>query len=146
MKVHKFLSYIFFLILSLYTSKGNNIDINPTKIDVIVEKDSTNKPMLLVPPMPSFKGDLQKWLRKNIRHPEAADTIEGRVIVNFLVQKDGRISDIKILKGLHPLLDAEAIRLIRSMPRWNPALDIWTLKPKDERFTIAVVFKKRDKK
>ena len=102
--------------------------------------------MLLVPPMPSFKGDLQKWLRKNIRHPETADTIEGRVIVNFLVQKDGRISDIKILKGLHPLLDAEAIRLIRSMPRWNPALDIWTLKPKDERFTIAVVFKKRDKK
>ena len=55
-------------------------------------------------------------------------------------------SCIKILKGLHPLLDAEAIRLIRSMPRWNPALDIWTLKPKDERFTIAVVFKKRDKK
>jgi len=43
-------------------------------------------------------------------------------------------------------LAAEAIRLIRSMPRWNPALDIWTLKPKDERFTIAVVFKKRDKK
>ena len=105
MKVYKILSYIFFLTLSFYTSKGNNIDINPTKIDVIVEKDSTDKPMLLVPPMPSFKGDLQKWLRKNIRHPEAADTIEGRVIVNFLVQKDGRISDIKILKGLHPLLD-----------------------------------------
>lgn len=55
MKVYKILSYIFFLTLSFYTSKGNNIDINPTKIDVIVEKDSTDKPMLLVPPMPSLK-------------------------------------------------------------------------------------------
>ena len=75
--------------------------------------------------MPSFRGGntaLLEWLDENMRYPdELADScIQGRVIVTFVINEDGHISDEKILRSLDPLLDAEALRLVRAMPRWSP--------------------------
>lgn len=75
--------------------------------------------------MPSFPGgqaEMAKWLSSNIHYPEtaAADGIQGRVTVQFVVKKDGSITDVKVVRGKDPALDKEAVRLIKSMPRWTP--------------------------
>ena len=72
---------------------------------------------------PSFPGrneGLMKWLNDNINYPIVAAEygIQGQVLVQFVVRYDGRIDGVKVLKGVHPSLDNEAIRLVKSMPRW----------------------------
>ena len=67
---------------------------------------------------------LMEYFKKNIRYPEAAKKAgtQGRVIVQFLVNKDGSISDAKPLRSVDPALDAEAIRLVNAMPKWKPGM------------------------
>ena len=63
------------------------------------------------------------WLSMNIRYPEKAykDNIQGKVVVKFIIGKDGKVSDPSILKGVDPELDKEALRVISEMPEWKPA-------------------------
>lgn len=75
--------------------------------------------------MPSFPGgdlELMKFLHDHMKYPAVAEEngIQGRVIVNFIVERDGSISNAQIQKSVDPSLDKEAIRLIKSMPRWIP--------------------------
>ena len=65
---------------------------------------------------------LMKWLNSNLRYPKAArkNKIQGRVIVKFTVEKDGTIIDPQVVRGVDPDLDKEALRVIRSMPKWEP--------------------------
>ena len=75
--------------------------------------------------MPEFPGGMQKamiFLAKNMKYPVAAQKakIEGRVIVQFVVDKDGSISRTKVVNSVSPELDAEAIRVVNMMPKWNP--------------------------
>jgi len=67
---------------------------------------------------------LINYLNDNVLYPNGAlkDAIEGKVIASFDVNKDGSISDIAIVRSLHPLLDEEAIRVLIDMPNWNPAI------------------------
>ena len=79
----------------------------------------------IVESMPSFPGGQKKlfeYLGKNVKYPPAAKAngISGRVFVNFTVGKDGKIRDVKILRGVSPLLDKEAIRVVKAMPAWTP--------------------------
>ena len=94
--------------------------------------------------MPEFPGGMQecmKWLGKNINYPEDCkkEGVQGRVIVQFVVDKDGSIKDPTIARGVHPSLDKEALRVLSSMPNWKPG------KQKGEavkvRYTIPVMFK-----
>ena len=80
---------------------------------------------LVVEQMPEFPGgvaEMFKFLRENIEYPIEAQLqgIQGRVVCQFIVNSDGSISDIKVVRGVHPSLDAEAIRAIESMPKWIP--------------------------
>lgn len=75
--------------------------------------------------MPKFPGGadaMDHFISDNMRYPEEAKSkkIQGKVYVQFIVEKDGSISHIKVRRGVHDLLDAEAVRLIRSMPNWKP--------------------------
>lgn len=65
---------------------------------------------------------LMEWVKSNKRYPEECvkEGIQGRVIVKFTIEKDGSVSNVKVVKGIHPLLDAEAVRLVESMPKWEP--------------------------
>jgi len=77
--------------------------------------------------MPSFPGGQSKlieFLAENTRYPEECKEtcIQGRVVVTFLVERDGSISHIKVVKSLDPLLDEEAVRVVSSMPKWNPGM------------------------
>ncbi len=71
---------------------------------------------------PGGMAALMKWLNNNMRYPEAAqqNDIQGRVIVNFVVEKDGSIANVKIAKGVDKDLDREALRVVKKMPKWQP--------------------------
>ena len=62
------------------------------------------------------------YLSKNVRYPEecSKDSIEGRVIISFVVERDGRITDTEVYKSVNKLFDAEALRVVRAMPKWTP--------------------------
>lgn len=91
--------------------------------------------------MPSFNGKLSEWLGNNIKYPEEAakKKIEGRVIVQFVVDKKGKTCKPKVVRSIHPALDAEAIRVINAMPNWKPG----TIKgkPVSVKYTIPISFK-----
>ena len=98
---------------------------------------------ILVEKYPEFPGGatgLNNFLRENLKYPIEAqkNKIEGRVITKFIVNKDGSLSDIKIEHGVHPLLDAEAIRVISIMPKWRPGIQRG--KPVKVSFKLPVVF------
>lgn len=74
---------------------------------------------------PSFPGGqaaLMSYLSKNVKYPEEAlkDNVQGRVIVGFIVEKDGSVSNAKIIRSVDSALDKEAIRIVMSMPKWTP--------------------------
>ena len=80
---------------------------------------------VLVEVQPEFPGGmdgLMKYLAKNLRYPAKAkaNKVQGRVVLKFIVDKQGCISDVKVVKSLDPECDAEAIRLIKNMPKWIP--------------------------
>ena len=75
--------------------------------------------------MPEFPGgtpEMMKFLSTNVKYPEEAYSkgIEGRVMVKFIVEKDGSISNVKVVKSVSEALDAEAVRVVESMPKWKP--------------------------
>ncbi|WP_270711955.1 M56 family metallopeptidase [Phocaeicola coprophilus] len=77
--------------------------------------------------MPEFPGGMEAlntYLRNNIRYPQEAQKagIQGRVIIQFIVSKDGSITDAEVVESVDPQLDAEGLRLIKNMPRWKPGM------------------------
>ncbi len=90
----------------------------------IVETPAPTKEIIhtFVEQQPQFPGDLQAFLQSALRYPETAKESgeEGRVGIQFVVNEDGSISAAEVLKSATPLLDAEALRVVRSMPRWKP--------------------------
>lgn len=95
--------------------------------------------------MPEFPDGgmpgLMKYLSTNIRYPEAAHKAgtQGRVTVQFVVGKDGSIGNVGILRGVDPALDAEAIRVISSMPKWKPGTQKG--EPVNVKYTVPVMFR-----
>lgn len=80
----------------------------------------------VVEEMPSFPGGmaaLMKYIKDNLRYPEICreGAAMGRVNVGFIVNEDGSLSDVKVIRSISPELDKEAIRVVKSMPKWNPA-------------------------
>lgn len=78
----------------------------------------------VVDQMPKFPGGanaLARYLSRNLKYPAnaAKNGIKGRVLVSFVVEKDGAVSDVKVASGADPELDAEAVRVLRSMPKWS---------------------------
>lgn len=84
---------------------------------------------------------LNKYLAKNIRYPEVAQEagIQGRVVVQFVVEKDGSATDIKVVRSVDPALDKEAERVVKSMPKWKPGKQRG--KPVRSKFTLPVHFR-----
>ncbi len=98
----------------------------------------------VVEQMPEFPGGMEalmKYLSKNIKYPNIAldNGIQGRVLVSFTVNKDGSIVDPEIMKSVDPSLDKEAIRVISSMPKWNPGKQRG--KPVRVKYTVPVAFR-----
>lgn len=94
-----------------------------------------------MPDFPGGTGEMMKYLMKSIRYPEEMmkQNVQGRVIVTFVVRKNGEIVDAKVVKSVHPQLDAEALRIINGMPNWTPGMQ--NGKPVNVKFALPVSFK-----
>lgn len=88
----------------------------------LADEDTTV--MVVAEVQPEFNGDLYKWIGENIQFPEEAqqERLEGRVYVSFVIEKDGSVSRVSIVRSAHPILDAEALRVMKQMPKWKPAM------------------------
>ena len=109
-----------------------------------VEEEATEEIFVVVEQQPEFPGGmtaLMKFLGDNIKYPVIAQEngIQGRVITNFVVERDGSISDVQVVRGQDPSLDKEAVRVIKTMPKWKPGQQRG--KPVRVRFTLPVVFR-----
>lgn len=98
----------------------------------------------IVQQMPEFPGGgsaFIQWLTRQLRYPPLAlsQRIQGRVVVSFIVNKDGSIADVKLEKSVNALLDREALRVIRMMPRWKPG--VHNNQPCRTMVAVPVVFK-----
>lgn len=115
------------------SSRPNKTTQNGQNAPEPVRSEPLNKPQPVnstrvydvVEQMPSFPGGisgLRTYLNQNIRYPAEAqeNCVQGRVVVSFVVGKDGHISDVTVLRSVDPSLDKEAIRVVRNMPRWTP--------------------------
>jgi protein TonB len=94
--------------------------------------------------MPEFQGVLRAMFdflaKQKVYPPKAkADGFSGKVYVNFIVGKYGMLRDVNIIRGVHPLLDKEAIRVVKSMPKWNSG--IYHGKPVSVNFILPIKFK-----
>jgi len=127
-------------------------DIKNKPIDIVaapvaaapIQEEEEQVIFQVVEEMPHFPGGeeaLMKWLSENIRYPVIAQEngIQGRVICQFVVNTDGSIVDIQVVRGVHPSLDEEAVRVIKSMPKWIPGKQRG--KPVRVRFTLPINFR-----
>ena len=101
------------------------LKVNEKVVDEVPPAVEETKVFDVVEQMPSFKGGdaaLMEWLSKNIKYPVVAEEngIQGRVVATFVVERDGSITDVKIVKSVDPSLDKEAVRVLKNMPKWIP--------------------------
>ena len=94
--------------------------------------------------MPEFPGglsELKNFLSKNVRYPKLAQKagVEGRVLAQFVVEKDGSVNNVKVVKHVNQELDAEAVRVIKSMPKWKPGIKNGA--PVRVRYTLPISFR-----
>ena len=108
--------------------------------------DSTAKEevFMVAEQMPEFPGgmkELLKFLQDNLKYPEKAmkNNVQGRVIVQFVVEKDGTLTEFKVARSVDPDLDAEALRVLQTMPKWKPGMQRGKIVR--VKFTVPVSFK-----
>ena len=111
---------------------------------VIGEETDEEEIFQVVEEMPEFPGGMEKlleYLSRNIKYPTIAQEqgIQGKSIIEFVVNKDGSIVDPKVVRSLHPKCDEEAMRVIKAMPKWKPGKQRG--KPVRVKYTVPVQFK-----
>ncbi|MDD3038221.1 energy transducer TonB [Bacteroides sp.] len=124
-------------------------DRNYVQIELAQMSDSISLPKVnidsiyeVAEEMPIFPGGqkaMLEYLANKIQYPVELQKIEGRVIVQLIVRKDGKVSDVKIARGLEPYLDKEAIIAVETMPKWIPGKNKG--EPVSVRYTIPVTFR-----
>jgi len=124
---------------ALYGRETDNMQEPPP-----VKKKGNEEPFVVVENPPEFPGGyeaLMKFLADNVQYPKEAESkgIQGRVICNFVVMKDGSITDVNVVRGVDSLLDAEAVRVLKLMPKWTPGTQRG--RAVNVRFTVPVVFR-----
>jgi len=123
-----------------------NTEVQPINYDV--QEDEENQDggeiFFIVEDMPTFQGKdvnaFREWVAKKLKYPEIAaeNGISGRVYVQFVVEPDGHVDNVKVIRGVDPALDAEAIRVVKLSPRWTPGKQRG--KPVRVAYTIQIVF------
>ena len=108
------------------------------------KREEENKVFDVVEQMPSYPGGmgaLMSWLSQNIKYPviAAENGVQGRVIVQFVVEKDGSVTDVRVAKSVDPSLDKEAQRVVKAMPKWIPGKQNGSAVR--VKYTVPVTFK-----
>lgn len=108
------------------------------------EKEEEVLSFRVVEELPQFPGgylEFVKWLTRNLKYPPLArqQKVQGRVVAEFIVNKDGSVTDVQVVNSLNSYCDHEALRVLRSMPRWTAGID--NGKPCRTKVCIPIVFK-----
>jgi protein TonB len=143
-----FLSFIIFYSAKAQTQGTDIPDLD--KIDIKEPagvKNTSEKTYSAVDQNPQFPGGIEEFynfMKTNLRYPSIAKQkeIQGKVFVSFVVDRDGSLTDVKVVKSLSRETDAEAIRLIQSSPKWNPGVQ--NGKPVRIKYTAPVIFSLQD--
>ena len=129
------------------TSATNELDltVSPSAPKPTVQNGETFTVVEQMPEYPGGMKALMSYLAENIQYPAECQKagIQGRVIVQFVVKADGSLDNFEIKRSVNPLLDAEALRVIKTTPKWKPGTQHG--KPVDVKFTIPVTFSLPDK-
>lgn len=137
-------------LISIFAFSGNKVksgsSISEGKIeDILNPQIKQDTPVFfIVEEMPKFQGKeveaFRKWIVQNLRYPGSAikDNIAGRVYVQFVVSSDGQVDRVKIARGVNPDLDQEAVRVVKSSPKWTPGKQRG--KAVNVAFTIPIIF------
>jgi TonB family protein len=116
----------------------------PAPVDTIRPINNDEKVLTgVVEYQPQFPGGIkacEQFIKENLRYPDTESDVQGRVIVSFMVERDGSLSDIKVVRGLDPAFDEEALRVVKMMPKWSPGATDGKISVM--RYTIPVIFKK----
>lgn len=123
---------------------GQAVEVKYVPVEVEEEEPEEQQIFQIVEEMPEFPGgmgELMKYLSKNIKYPTISQEngVQGRVSVQFVVNKDGSVVDPVVVRGVDPYLDKEALRVVSSMPKWKPGKQRG--KPVRVRYTIPVTFR-----
>lgn len=126
------------------TNDLNKVIIHEQVIAAPKVEDEQPVSIAMVEQKPEFPGGeaaMYKWLGDNIVYPSAAseEGVQGRVVVEFVVGKDGSISNVKVVRPRHPALDKEALRVVKAMPKWLPGRN--NGQPVKVTYTLPVTFK-----
>lgn len=108
------------------------------------EEEDSNQIFSIVEEMPEFPGGdtaLMQYINKSIKYPVIAQEngIQGRVVVTFVINKDGKVVDAQVVRGVDPALDKEALRVINTLPAWKPGKQRG--KPVRVKYTFPVLFR-----
>ena len=129
-----------FAFQNLYLLKQDDADETSSQKPQVTQ-DSIYRVSEVMPEYPGGPNEMMRYIQENIKYPQSAidNKIEGRVFVTFVVEKDGSISNAAVLRGIDKECDAEALRVVSSMPKWNPG------QHKGEvvrtQFTIPIIYK-----
>lgn len=123
---------------------GQKVEVKYVPVQVVEEEPEEQTIFEIVENMPEFPGGMAQclqFLAKNIKYPTIAQEngTQGRVIIQFVVNKDGSIVDPKVVRSVDPYLDKEALRVILTMPKWKPGMQRG--KPVRVKFTVPVMFR-----
>ena len=125
------------------TNKVNDIVKDKEGDDSNLQKNNSDKAYDLVEEMPQYPGGvgkLMEYVSMNVRYPKEAESksIQGRVVTTFVIEKDGSIEDAEVIKSVDPALDAEALRVVKAMPKWTPGKQEG--KPIRVKYTMPITF------
>lgn len=114
------------------SDEKQTLSYDPSRIYISVEK------------VPDFPGGMLKfadYLKINLKYPDEArkNNVQGKVFVTFIVEKDGSLTDVKVIRGIGNGCDAEAVRLIKASPKWDPGMQ--NGEPVRVYYTLPIVFK-----
>ena len=121
--------------------KSYENEVRKDTIDTLgVKKEMPEKIICCFPPVPSFPGNIQEFLRTHLVWPAGRKNknVEGRVMVQFYIDCDGSCSQFKVLRSLSPAFDTEALRVLKLMPKWN----VDSTAKGGTWFTMPITFKK----
>ena len=126
-------------------SAAQSAGIVETAAEALEKNPDAVLPFALVESKPTFNGgdanDFSKWVNENIVYPQSAidDNISGKVILQFTVSKEGDVKDVKVLRGVNEVLDAEAVRVVSASPKWEAGSQNGV--PVSVNYTFPVVFR-----
>lgn len=118
-------------------------EVRKDTIDTLgVKKEMPEKIICCIPPIPSFPGNIQQFLRTHLVWPAGRKNknVEGRVVVKFYIDRNGSCSQFKVLRSLNSSFDAEALRVLKLMPKWNMS----SMERGGAWYVLPVFFKKQN--